>query len=304
MKLLITGGSGTLGQVITKLALSKNYQVNILTRNKNLKSHNINLKYFNWNPKLKEIDLKCFDGIDSVINLAGFSIFNYWTDYNKSKIINSRLQSTSFILNYILNNKIKIRSFVSVSGISAYKDSLTGISNEDNLINNPDSFINQVVINWENQVHQFIEKIPETSFSIMRIGLVLSKNGGLYKICSLLSKFYILSALGSGLQWQSWIHEKDVAKILITSSENMWRGIFNVVAPNPINQNELIRKIAFNNNSLVLFPNIPKFIVKIIFGEMSEILLSSQNVISNNLKDYKFNFTNLDDALKDLKNQV
>ena len=304
MKLLITGGSGTLGQVITKLALSKNYQVNILTRNKNLKSHNINLKYFNWNPKLKEIDLKCFDGIDSVINLAGFSIFNYWTDYNKSKIINSRLQSTSFILNYILNNKIKIRSFVSVSGISAYKDSLTGISNEDNLINNPDSFINQVVINWENQVHQYIEKIPNTSFSIMRIGLVLSKNGGLYKICSLLSKFYILSALGSGLQWQSWIHEKDVAKILITSSENMWRGIFNVVAPNPINQNELIRKIAFNNNSLVLFPNIPKFIVKIIFGEMSEILLSSQNVISNNLKDYKFNFTNLDDALKDLKNQV
>ncbi len=304
MKLLITGGSGTLGQVITKLALSKNYQVNILTRNKNLKSHNINLKYFNWNPKLKEIDLQCFDGIDSVINLAGFSIFNYWTDYNKSKIINSRLQSTSFILNYILNNKIKIRSFVSVSGISAYKDSLTGISNEDNLINNPDSFINQVVINWENQVHQYIEKIPNTSFSIMRIGLVLSKNGGLYKICSLLSKFYILSALGSGLQWQSWIHEKDVAKILITSSENMWRGIFNVVAPNPINQNELIRKIAFNNNSLVLFPNIPKFIVKIIFGEMSEILLSSQNVISNNLKDYKFNFTNLDDALKDLKNQV
>ena len=75
MKLLITGGSGTLGQEITKLAIANNYQVNILTRNKKLVSNNISLKYYYWNPTEEEIDVECFKGVNSVINLAGFSVF-------------------------------------------------------------------------------------------------------------------------------------------------------------------------------------------------------------------------------------
>ena len=86
MKLLITGGSGTLGQEITKLAIANNYQVNILTRNKKLVSNNISLKYYYWNPTEEEIDVECFKGVNSVINLAGFSVFKLWTKKNKSKI--------------------------------------------------------------------------------------------------------------------------------------------------------------------------------------------------------------------------
>ena len=83
MKLLITGGSGTLGQEITKLAIANNYQVNILTRNKKLVSNNISLKYYYWNPTEEEIDVECFKGVNSVINLAGFSVFKLWTKKNK-----------------------------------------------------------------------------------------------------------------------------------------------------------------------------------------------------------------------------
>ena len=304
MKILITGGSGTLGKEIANLVLKKKNEVNILTRNKNLKSHNPRLKYFYWNPKKEDIDLDCFNGVDCVINLAGFSVFSLWTRSNRTKIFDSRIGSTNFILNILQKNKIKIKSFVNASAIAAYRDSSDFISSENDSINNPNSFINQVVVKWEGEVKKFESKLPDISFSIMRIGLVLSKSGGLFKICKMLSKFLILSPLGSGNQWQSWIHEQDAAKIILLSCENSWRGTYNLVAPKPVKQNELINKIAIFNKSRVIFPNIPSFIVKLVFGKMSEIILSSQKVESIKLTESQFSFKNIDDALKDLSKNV
>lgn len=304
MKVLITGGSGTLGKEIANLAFKKKYEVNILTRNKNLKSHNPQLKYYYWNPKKEDIDLDCFNNVDCVINLAGFSVFNLWTKANKTKIFDSRVGSTNFILDVVLKKNIKIKSFVNASAIAAYRDSSDFTSSENDSINNPNSFINQVVVKWEDEVKKFERKLPDISFSIMRIGLVLSKSGGLYKICKMLSKFFILSPIGSGNQWQSWIHEKDAAKIILLSCENSWRGTYNLVAPNPVKQNELINKIAIFNKSRVVFPNIPSFIIKSVFGKMSEIILSSQKVKSIKLSDSDFSFKHIDDALKDLSKNI
>ena len=300
MKVLITGGSGTLGKEITNLVFKKKYEVNILTRNKNLKSHDTRLKYFYWNPKKGVIDLNCFKDVDSIINLAGFPVFKLWTKANKTKIFDSRAGSTNFILDVILKNKIKIKSFVNASAIAAYRDSLDFTSSENDSINNSNSFINQVVVKWEDEVKRFESKLPDISFSIMRIGLVLSKSGGLYKICKTLSKLFILSPLGSGNQWQSWIHEQDAAKIILSGCENSWNGTYNLVAPKPVKQDELINKIAIFNNSRVIFPNIPSFIVKLVFGEMSEVILSSQKVKSVKLSETDFSFKNINDALKDL----
>ena len=304
MKVLITGGSGTLGKEIANLVFKKKYEVNILTRNKNLKSHNPQLKYYYWNPEKEDIDLDCFNNVDCVINLAGFSVFNLWTKANKTKIFESRVGSTNFILDVILKKNIKIKSFVNASAIAAYRDSSDFTSSENDSIDNPNSFINQVVVKWENEVKKFESKLPDISFSIMRIGLVLSKSGGLYKICKMLSKLFILSPIGNGNQWQSWIHEKDAAKIILSSCENSWRGTYNLVAPNPVKQNELINKIAIFNKSRVIFPNIPSFIVKLVFGKMSEIILSSQKVESIKLTESQFSFKNIDDALKDLSKNV
>ena len=196
MKVLITGGSGTLGKEITNLVFKKKYEVNILTRNKNLKSYNSRLKYFYWNPKKGFIDLNCFKDVDSIINLAGFPVFKLWTKANKTKIFDSRVGSTNFILDVILKKKIKIKSFVNASAIAAYRDSSDFISSENDSINNPNSFINQVVVKWEDEVKRFESKLPDISFSIMRIGLVLSKSGGLYKICKTLSKLFVLIYFG------------------------------------------------------------------------------------------------------------
>ena len=105
MKVLITGGSGTLGKEIANLVFKKKYEVNILTRNKNLKSYNSRLKYFYWNPKKGVIDLNCFKDVDSIINLAGFPVFKLWTKANKIKIFDSRVGSTNFILDIILKKE-------------------------------------------------------------------------------------------------------------------------------------------------------------------------------------------------------
>jgi uncharacterized protein (TIGR01777 family) len=304
MKVLITGGSGTLGKEIANLVFKKKYEVNILTRNKNLKSHNPQLKYYYWNPKKEDIDLDCFNNVDCVINLAGFSVFSLWTKANKTKIFESRVGSTNFILDVILKKNIKIKSFVNASAIAAYRDSSDFLSSENDSINNPNSFINQVVVKWENEVKKFESKLPDISFSIMRIGLVLSKSGGLYKICKMLSKLFILSPIGNGNQWQSWIHKKDAAKIILSSCENSWRGTYNLVAPNPVKQNELINKIAIFNKSRVIFPNIPSFVIKSVFGEMSEVILSSQKVKSIKLNESDFSFKYIDDALKDLSKNI
>jgi uncharacterized protein (TIGR01777 family) len=304
MKVLITGGSGTLGKEIANLVFKKKYEVNILTRNKNLKSHNPQLKYYYWNPKKEDIDLDCFNNVDCVINLAGFSVFSLWTKANKTKIFESRVGSTNFILDVILKKNIKIKSFVNASAIAAYRDSSDFTSSENDSIDNPNSFINQVVVKWENEVKKFESKLPDISFSIMRIGLVLSKSGGLYKICKMLSKLFILSPVGNGNQWQSWIHEKDAAKIILSSCENSWRGTYNLVAPNPVKQNELINKIAIFNKSRVIFPNIPSFIIKSVFGKMSEVILSSQKVKSIKLSESDFSFKYIDDALKDLSKNI
>ncbi len=300
MKLLITGGSGTLGQKITKLALSKNYQVNILTRNKKLSSNESGLEYFYWNPSLSIIDDNCFLDVDSIINLSGYNVFCYWSNKNKSKILKSRIESTSFILSQIKEKNIKIKSFVSASGIAAYKDSLTDISSEDHGVNIPSSFINQVVNKWESKVRDYEKILPEVSFSILRVGLVLSNSGGLFKITKNLSKLFLLSPLGIGNQWQSWIHIDDVSIIFLRSIENDAKGIFNLVSPNPVIQEDLLKKIALFNNSKVIFPNIPTFLVKAIFGEMSELVLSSQKVRSNRLNDYVFKFSEIDEAIRDL----
>tara|TARA_B100001079_G_scaffold33754_1_gene25540 strand:- start:734 stop:1642 length:909 start_codon:yes stop_codon:yes gene_type:complete len=302
MKLLITGGSGTLGQKITKLALSKNYQVNILTRNKKLSSNESGLEYFYWNPSLSIIDDNCFLDVDSIINLSGYNVFCYWSNKNKSKILKSRIESTSFILSQIKEKNIKIKSFVSASGIAAYKDSLTDISSEDHGVNIPSSFINQVVNKWESKVRDYEKILPEVSFSILRVGLVLSNSGGLFKITKNLSKLFLLSPLGIGNQWQSWIHIDDVSIIFLRSIENDEKGIFNLVSPNPVTQEDLLKKIALFNNSKVIFPNIPTFLVKAIFGEMSELVLSSQKVRSNRLNDYVFKFSEIDEAIRDLSN--
>ena len=303
MKLLITGGTGTIGKEIINLALEDGIDVNVLTRNKSLESKREGLEYFYWSPEKELIDYKCFDKIDTVINLSGFNIFNYWTKKNKSKILNSRLKSTEFILNEINQRKIKIRSFISASGIQAYKNSYTKYYTENDSESDEKSFLNKVVINWESKVLEYEKIMPFTSFSIMRVGLVLSNEGGLYKVSNNLARFYLLSQIGNGNQWQSWIHVNDAARAFIRCSKEYWEGIYNIVTPNPVTQKVMLESIAKNVNRKIIIPNVSIKLSYLILGEVTQILNSTQKVkpLMLSQKNFKYNFSNLDQALANLR---
>ena len=305
MKLLITGGTGTIGKEITILSLLKGIDVNILTRNKSLKSKKEGLKYFYWNPDNKFIDYECFKGVDTVINLSGYNVFNYWTKKNKLKILNSRVESTEFILSEINKRNIKLNTFISASGIAVYKDSYSNYYSENDSVSDKNSFLNQVIINWESVVLKYERLMPSTSFSIMRVGLVLSKEGGLYKISNNLARFYLLSPVGSGEQWQSWIHVNDAARAFIKCSRESWKGIFNLVTPNPVTQKVMLNSIAKNNNRKIIIPNIPLRLIYLLLGEVTQILNSSQKVKPELLtqKNFKYNFSNLDQAIASLSSK-
>jgi hypothetical protein len=303
MKLLISGGTGLIGQEIIKLSLIKGVNVNVLTRNKSLSSKIEGLKYFYWNPSENIINGECFKGVDVVINLSGFNVFNYWSKRNKLKIINSRVKSTEFILSEINKRNIKLKSFISASGIAAYKSSYSNSYNENDSVSDKNSFINQVVINWESKVLEYKKIMPSTSFSIMRIGLVLSKETGLYNISNRLARFYMLSPIGDGHQWQSWIHISDVASAFLRSSQEAWNGTYNLVSPNPVTQKVMLESIAKHANRRIIFPNIPVKLVNLFLGEVAEIMNSSHKVNPQMLieRNFKYNFATLDQALANLK---
>ena len=305
MKLLITGGTGTIGKEITILSLLEGIDVNILTRNKSLKSKKEGLKYFYWNPDNKFIDYDCFKGVDTVINLSGYNVFNYWTKKNKLKILNSRVKSTEFILSEINKRNIKLNTFISASGIAVYKDSYSNYYSENDSVSDKNSFLNQVIIKWESVVLKYERLMPSTSFSIMRVGLVLSKEGGLYKISNNLARFYLLSPVGSGEQWQSWIHVNDAARAFIKCSRESWKGIFNLVTPNPVTQKVMLNSIAENNNRKIIIPNIPLRIINLLLGEVTQIINSSQKVKPEVLtqKNFKYKFSNLDQAIASLSSK-
>ena len=305
MKLLITGGTGTIGKEITVLSLLEGIDVNILTRNKSLKSKKEGLKYFYWNPDNKFIGHECVEGVDTVINLSGYNVFNYWTKKNKLKILNSRVKSTEFILSEINKRNIKLNTFISASGIAVYKNSYSNYYSENDSVSDKNSFLNQVIINWESVVLKYERLMPSTSFSIMRVGLVLSKEEGLYKISNNLARFYLLSPVGTGEQWQSWIHVNDAARAFIKCSRESWKGIFNLVTPNPVTQKVMLNSIAKNNNRRIIIPNIPLRIIYLLLGEVTQIINSSQKVKPEVLtqKNFKYNFSNLDKAIASLSSK-
>ena len=306
MKLLITGGTGTIGKEIINLALKDGVDVNVLTRDKNLNSKRKGLKYFFWNPEKEIIDYKCFDEIDTVINLAGFNVFNYWTKKNKSKILNSRLKSTEFILDEINKKKIKLRSFISASGIQAYKNSYSNYYTENDSESDKNSFLNKVVVNWEAKVLEYERIMPFTSFSIMRVGLILSNEGGLYKVSKKIARFYLLSPIGNGKQWQSWIHVNDAARAFIRCSKEYWKGTYNLVTPNPVTQKMMLKSIAKSVNRKIVIPNIPIKLAYLLLGEVTQILNSSQKVkpLMLSQKNFKYNFSNLDQAITNLRSRL
>ena len=299
MRVLITGATGLLGKEITELLLKNGMKVNYLTTSQDKIQHQPNYQGFYWNPTEGIIDETCFIDVESIINLAGANISERWTAQYKEDIVESRTNAINLLYNALKNNPNQVRNFITASAIGIYPSSLTdNYSEEFTQFNN--SFLANVVVKWEESATQ-IERLG-INVCKLRIGLVLSDEGGALLKLTRPIRMGFGSGFGSGKQWQSWIHVKDLAEIFLFALENGLTGVYNAVAPNPVTNNQLIKTIAQTLDVPILLPNVPKFILSLILGEMHTLLIESQKVSCQKIQDegYDFQFKNLDVAIKNL----
>ncbi len=295
MNILITGATGLVGTELVKQCLAKKYTVHYLTTNKSKLVTQENYKGFYWNPATSEVDATCLNGIDTIINLAGASISKRWTKRYKKEILQSRIDTIQTLHKLLSENDYKVTHFCSASALGIYPSSLTNKYYETETNVNT-GFLGQVVKAWEDET----ETIKELGISVskIRIGIVLASKGGALEEMAKPIKQGIGAAIGSGKQWQSWIHIKDLARLFLHVIENKLEGVYNAVASNPITNSELTKALAKSLNKSIFLPNVPEFAIKLVLGEMAAITLESQYLLNDKIKNtgFDFEFETLDKA--------
>ncbi|MDC3209469.1 TIGR01777 family oxidoreductase [Chitinophagales bacterium] len=292
-KVLITGGSGLLGTRITEILLEKGIEVAHLSTRKSYKRKGVGVFY--WDPSMQVMDAKAFEGVSSVLHLAGAGVADKrWTKTRKGEILDSRVESSLLLMNFLNHQDHQVSQFIGASAIGYYGNQ-DGILTEDNSAGY--DFLATVCKSWE-ESYRINDKVIKKL--IFRIGIVLAKDGGALPEMTKTLPFFI-GILGSGKQVYSWIHVDDLAEMFIFALENgQMNGVFNAVAPKPVTQAKLAKEIASVRNTIVL--PAPKIGLKLALGEMSDVLFLSQNCSANKIleKGFAFKFEDMQDAIRDL----
>lgn len=294
--ILITGAGGLIARELAK-RLEKQYTVRFLTRKKKHDNE------FEWNIKEKTINAAAFEGVTHIIHLAGANISEKrWTDERKKELISSRVDSADLILKTLQEKKIRLKSFISASGINYY-----GTKTTDTVFTENDGpgndFLSEVVVLWERAADQFKEQNLAERVVKIRTAVVLSEKDGALKKMLPTIKMGIGSALGSGKQYMPWIHIEDICSIYESAlKNNMMDGAFNAVAPQHTTNQNLTKKIAEVLKKPLFMPNVPGFVLKLIFGELADALLEGSRASAEKIQKtgFQFKFPDLKAALENL----
>lgn len=301
-KILITGATGLIGQKIVANCKATGIAVHYLTTQKHKIHRTPAYHGFYWNPKTQEIDANCFAGVNGILHLAGATVAKRWSSRYKKEILDSRVQSTKLLYDYVSNENIAIDQFISASAIGIYPSALDTLYTE----NEPkmdSGFLGDIVQKWEAEVHHF--KAIAKQVCLLRIGLVLSNQGGAYPKIALPIRLGVGSVFGKGNQWQSWIHVDDLARMFLFAWQNKLKGTFNAVATNPVTHKEMVHAIAAICGKKIWLPNTPKLVLKTILGEMHSLLFMSQRVSCAKIEKqgFLFNYPEIRQAIEALKNK-
>lgn len=296
MKILITGGTGFIGQTLCPTLLAAGHSLTVLSRtpDKVVKIFGNQVTPINVLQALPDSD-----HFDAIINLAGAPIFGgRWTDKRKQILRHSRLDITQGLVDYMARAERKPSVFLSGSAIGFYGDQ--GDTIVDETSSSHDEFGHQLCVEWEQQAEK--AKKYDVRVCLLRTGLVVGKHGGFLQPMLLPFKLGFGGRLGSGNQWMSWIHIDDhVAICQALLEDSNLEGKFNLTAPNPVTNQIFSKKLAGLLNRPAFLP-MPAWALRFILGEMSELLIGSQRVIPKRILEtgFQFKFADLDDALKDV----
>ncbi len=284
-QVLISGASGLIGKKLTALLIEKGHTVKHLGRKENL---NTKTPCYKWDLSKGEIDERAFENIDTVVHLAGAGIADEkWTAARKKEIIDSRVISSKLLASEINKRGNQIKTFVGASAVGFYG----AITNEKVYTETDaacDDFMGNTCKQWEESYNEINKNIR---LNIIRIGVVLSKDGGALPKISKTIKMGIGSALGSGKQYMPWIHIDDLVGLFYEAITNeKMHGIYNGVAPQHVTNKELSKAIAQTLHKPFFMPAVPAFVLKLILGEMAVIVLEGVKVSAEKTKGIPFNF--------------
>src|SRR5690625_57915 len=293
MNILITGGTGFVGWKLTHALLEKGHHVYILTRSPEKHINTSQITYYDY-----EQPAETFPAIHGVVNLAGESLFGYWSKQKKEAILTSRIETTEKVIDLIKQLHKKPDVLINGSAIGYY-----GVSEDlvftEKTTKPGDDFLAKVVMEWENAAKQAEELNIRTVYT--RFGVILGDEGAL-PYMQLPVKLFAGGKIGTGEQWVSWVHIEDVIGLILFCLSNQHiAGPVNITAPHP-NRNKDFTKIMAAELKRPYWFKVPYPFIRIAIGEMSQLIAKGQYVLPGKAQDWNFpfSFPYLKDALRNL----
>jgi uncharacterized protein (TIGR01777 family) len=305
MKIFITGSTGFIAASLIPALLQQGHKVLALVRSEKHRplppeacprperseGQGVELvmgdgvKEGTWQEKVREADI--------VIHLAGTNIAQPWSKEVKEDIYNSRIKTAHHIVNALSGTN---KYLVSTSAIGYYGFCQDETITEESPGGN--DFLACVCKAWEEEAKAAQSK--GVTVFIPRLGVVLGHGGSLEKMVKMF-RYFLGAKLGSGKQWFSWIHIKDLIHVFQMAIAERWEGIYNVCSPNPVRNAELTSVLAGVLRVPAILPA-PGFMLKVVLGEFANVVLEGQRVSPQKLlqRGFPYQFPSLKEALKDL----
>ena len=291
------------GQSLTNLLLAKGYQVIVLTRQKK-QSSRVHFSFAQWDLNKGWIDPAAIAAADYIIHLAGEGVADKrWTAARKKAILDSRVHSSALLVKALKENPNKVKAIVAASAIGWYgpdneKSKQSGFVETDVV---DSSFLGDTCRQWEESMHPV--KALGIRLVTIRIGIVFNKMGGALAEFMKPAKLGAAAILGDGQQMVSWIHQQDLNRLMLFALETeQVVGVYNAVAPDPVNNAILTKAIAQRFHTWAIPFHVPSFVLKIMLGEMSVEVLKSAKVSASKIiaAGFSFDYASMDEALDDL----
>ena len=299
MRIILAGATGFIGSGLREGLVEKGHEVVILTRQMSKENQpGVRTRYRYWNPPGTGTWEKEVDGMDAVINLAGESITKRWTPEQKKNIAASRTGTTQALVRAVQKARKRPLFFLNASAVGFYGHHLNEELTEESPAGN--DFLANTCRAWEQEVLKAEGLVPRVIR--LRLGIVLEKQGG--ALAKMLPPFRLGlgGPIGTGRQWMSWVHREDVIGLILYCLEkNETNGVYNVTAPHPVTMREFAETLGHVLHRPAVFP-VPGFLLKLLMGEMSGMILNGQKVLPKRAQSagYSFKFPKLEPALKEI----
>ncbi|MDR7211409.1 TIGR01777 family oxidoreductase [Flavobacterium piscis] len=293
---LLTGGTGFIGNYLTNVLIANGFSVSILSRSD--RNNTDFITYYKWDLERNYIDENAILKTDFIIHLAGEGIVEKrWTEKRKKAILESRTQPVELIYSVLQKHNKALDAFISASAVGIY-GAVTSqeICTENTLPAN--DFLGMTCQQWESAA----DKINSLNIRTVKIrtGIVLGRNEGFLKKMAPGFKLGFGAVLGSGKQYLSWIHIEDLSQIYLKAIlDSEMSGPYNATVTDDTTNSSFSKTLANLYGYKIWLPKVPPFVLKIALGQMSQAILEGQRVSSDKIQKegFKFEYANLKEAL-------